>query len=521
MALALPFGSSAEDDGYSPQWVSDDACATEADAGGDNSRKSEADLTGPLAFVEKSGFQSFIGVVISANILALWGETDAPGLLVWPVLDNLFLLVFIAELWLRTASKRLLQESYFRGKDRRHALFDVFIVCIGVFDLWISPVLLRDDSGSRSETSVFLRFLRLFRLARMLRIFRMFAVLSSFATALIEMLETMMWIALVLLITLFTAAVVLVHLLGHGEALPLAGQGWEEEVAVIGGYFRDIGTALFTLFQLTTADNWDMIANPVITINPWWRMFFVVFIIFASWIILSVLTAEASDRMISATTDRKELEARVQEAKHREFINFLRDSFLDADTDGNGSLDLEEFQAMMEKDFVHKRMQTLGISLSRDDFLAAFHMLDIDDSGELTIEEFVDGLGYLQEGLATKHIVNVDYTLKRVERRVEDGMSRIIDTIGKVTAQHHAILHRIRKQESLHSKHQLSLWLWQQWALNTDRGIDGFSPDMLRAGPVRPTEALACEPLGQVERPPRRTREGATAEAHGNEQRHA
>merc|ERR1712137_885888 len=104
------------------------------------------------------------------------------------------------------------------------------------------------------------------------------------------------------------------------------------------------------------------------------------------------------------------------EKKTKSFISFLRDAFLDADADGNGVLDLEEFNGLVEKDFVYKRMKELGIQLSHDELLKAFELLDVDDSGELTIDEFVEGLGYMQEGLATKHIVNVDYSLKRVEK---------------------------------------------------------------------------------------------------------
>lgn len=294
----------------------------------------------------------------------------------------------------------------------------------------------------------------------------MFDNLMAFLNALGKMLDTFVWIFCLLFIFLFSIAVCLVPLLGRGEAL----EGLDVDTADIirvQRYFHDVGTGLFTLFQLTTCDNWDEIANPLIAINPWWRVFFVFFIGLASWTMMAVLTAEASDRMIEATSVKKENVLLNREKRHKEFIHFLRDAFLDADADGNGLLDKEEFQALMEKDFVTKQMKALGILLSQDELMKAWDMLDVDDSGELTIDEFVDGLGHLQEGLATKHIVNVDYSLKRVERQVEERLSGIQQAMTAVQDQNSVILDVIKTQEQSDSVHQPSLWLWQRWAASS------------------------------------------------------
>merc|ERR1712151_24187 len=129
--------------------------------------------------------------------------------------------------------------------------------------------------------------------------------------------------------------------------------------------------------------------------NPWWRLFFVFFIAFASWTMLSVLTAVASTHMIEATSDRKESEIQEQELKHKLFIGFLQDAFVESDTDGNGYLDKEEFESLIAKPEVHRHMRELGVHLTPDELNKAWSMLDMDGSGELNIEEFVTGLSYL------------------------------------------------------------------------------------------------------------------------------
>merc|ERR1712224_188016 len=107
-------------------------------------------------------------------------------------------------------------------------------------------------------------------------------------------------------------------------------------------------------------------------------------------------------------------EAEEAEKNRKKFITFLHDTFLDADADGNGVLDQEEFIALMGKTSVHKEMTRLGIEFTPEWLHGVWEMLDIDGSGELKINDFVVGFSYLQEHLATKHLVSMEYSLKRI-----------------------------------------------------------------------------------------------------------
>mmetsp|Transcript_158892 Transcript_158892/g.505973 ORF Transcript_158892/g.505973 Transcript_158892/m.505973 type:complete len:504 (-) Transcript_158892:106-1617(-) len=380
------------------------------------------------SIVEGDSFQSLIGIVIVSNLFVIWGETDAPHLLVWTILDNAFLVIFIVEIILRIRHRGFQRYIFGDGEgvvcvEHWHVL-DCVIVTVGVLDLWLMPIF--GTAGSSGHKTSFLRFLRLLRLLRLFRLFEMFPALASFIGALKDMMGTFIWIFIVLFMFIFTCAIILTHLLGHGEALGPR-QWLEKEHAEAlhktSLHFGNVPDSLFTLFKLTTIDNWDDIAYPVVEMNPWWRLFFVFFISFASWTMISVLTAVASNKMIAATANRKENETREQERKYQAFIEFLRNSFLAADEDGNGVLDMGEFSSLISQDFVHNRMKELGVHMSREELFKAWEMLDIDESGELTIEEFVTGLSTLQEGLATKHMVSVDYSLKRVSLKTEKNMN--------------------------------------------------------------------------------------------------
>lgn len=433
----------------------------------DNSLRGASDEScRSLKFVERDEFQLFIGLIITANIFSLAGETDYPGWKVWLILDNLFLVIFFLEIVLRISYKGL---SFFADQNRVWAILDTVIVALGISDLWVMPVFIMfwqmDEGGHPKSSSSLLRFLRLLRLLRLMRVFRMSPMLVQFVSALISMMSTIMGIFVILFLFLGCSAILLTHLLGHGEALPDSVD--DEQAAMrdaVMAKFRTVPDSIFTLFQVTTQDNWNQIAIPVIALNKSWRIFFFIFIAFASWIMISVLTAVASDSMIAATSDRKEQERQLRLKKYEEFIQFLRRSFEDADADGNGLLDREEFEAMMEQEFVLKQMRSLGVDITPEELRKAWEMLDIDDSGELTIDEFVAGLSFLTEVLSTKHIVNIDYSLRRTAVRIEKDVDCLLDELLEVRDQNLKILEHLKNQDAHYKQHELSLWLWKEWA---------------------------------------------------------
>jgi len=71
-------------------------------------------------------------------------------------------------------------------------------------------------------------------------------------------------------------------------------------------HFRDIPTTMFSLFQVTTLDNWIDIAQPAIELDSRWQGFFVVFICIASWTMISILTAVASENVVESAMGREE-----------------------------------------------------------------------------------------------------------------------------------------------------------------------------------------------------------------------
>jgi len=420
--------------------------------------------SGESAWVNGDAFGNAVGLAIAVSIAALWGETDEPDVALWTGAEVVCLGVFVFELCARLVAMGASELCF--GQDCLWIWLDALVVGCGAMDLGAGLLCRSATAGGRQSQHSLCpvrAYVRLTRLLRLLRVFKLFPRLMAFMTALRGMLMTSMWLIVLVVMLMLTLGITLTRLFGRGvdegdERFP----GGEPASPSARDLFRDVPTSVFTLFQLMTIDNWEDIARPLVEINPWWRLFFVLFIGLAAWTVLSVLTAVASNNMILATVDRKESEAKEQERKYEAFVEFLKECFKDADIDGNNSLDRNEFDSMIKEDFVHSRMKELGVHLSHQELSNIWDMLDIDESGELTIDEFVTGLSTLQEGLSTKHMVALDYSLKRVTLKAERTMDRLCEKAESLMLQSAELHHHISQRDPRANEaalQQFAVWL--------------------------------------------------------------
>mmetsp|Transcript_92700 Transcript_92700/g.276461 ORF Transcript_92700/g.276461 Transcript_92700/m.276461 type:complete len:502 (+) Transcript_92700:111-1616(+) len=439
----------------------------------DNSVKLNQDVT------QGHVFQAFMGAVIGLNTLAMAAETDHPGWPIWPVLDNSFLCIFLAELVLRVG-KRGVIGFLTSKKERVWNILDTVIVLLGVVDLWLAPLLVYaakvfrawGEDGQVEEVSsgsVVLRFLRLLRLLRLLRVFKMVRRLAAFLEAITMMLGPFFLVIFVLFGFNLFVSIGMTQLLGHNED--------PENADEVSTFFSDVRTSFFSLFQVITMDNWFVIAKPVIEMDGWWSLFFVLFITFCSWTMISILTAVASDNVISATTGKQEKERLERERKTKEFYRLLKAMFETSDEDGNGLLDKPEFEAMLETEQLNELLATMEIPVTREEFFQMWDTLDVAGTGVVTITEFVDGLAYLQEDeIQIRHIASLDFSIRRLSSDLERRLHGLTVRIQEWRAQKRVLLEVLQQEEEVSQQQSFALHCWLQWAVKTDPG--SFPPDL-------------------------------------------
>lgn len=225
-------------------------------------------------FVELPRFGQFILSLILLNAVLLGMETSATLMAQYGntllMLDKLLLGVFVVELLLRIFAYRA---AFFKDP---WSLFDFAVVAIALIPA----------SGP-------LAVLRSLRVLRVLRVLSMVPSMRRVVSALLGSLPGLTSIALVLVLIYYVFAVMATKI--FGAAFP--------------EWFGSIGASFYTLFQVMTLESWSMgIARPVMEQFPYAWLFFVPFILVATFTMLNLFIAIIVNTMQTFSEEEHALE---------------------------------------------------------------------------------------------------------------------------------------------------------------------------------------------------------------------
>ncbi|MCU0454392.1 MAG: ion transporter [Bacteroidetes bacterium] len=235
-----------------------------------------------------------IGLETSPAIMSAWGT--------WLLtIDAVILGVFVVETVIKLAVYR---GSYFRSGWN-------------VFDFIIIAIALLPASGALSV----LRALRIFR---SLRLIKAVPRLRFIVETLLHSLPSLTWIFVLLSLVFYVFAVVGTKMFGadHPE------------------WFGDLGASMFTLFQIMTLEGWADIARTVQATTPLSIVYFLTFILMASYTTLNIFIAIVVNTM-----------SEMQQRENRQQLDAIGSLIADERTDLHRDLRLlkEQIQRMEEK----------------------------------------------------------------------------------------------------------------------------------------------------------------------------
>ncbi len=207
--------------------------------------------------VESAFVQRLIIALIAINAVTLGLETD-PDVVAqaghWLIrLDQFVLTVFVLEIGAKLVGYG---PRFFRDPWN-------------VFDFLVVAIALIPASGP-------LAVLRTLRILRVLRLISVMPRLRFVVESLLKAVPGILSIAGLMLILFYVAAVMATSLFG----------------AEFPEWFGSIGASMYTLFQVMTLESWSMgIARPVMAVHPYAWVFFVPFILLATFTMLNLFIA--------------------------------------------------------------------------------------------------------------------------------------------------------------------------------------------------------------------------------------
>ncbi|MFN3544256.1 MAG: ion transporter [Thiobacillus sp.] len=239
------------------------------------------------AWIESRRVQNVIIALIVVNAVILGLETSptvmavaGPQLL---ALDKIILSVFVVEILIKLFAQGL---GFFRRGWN-------------VFDFLVVGIALVPASGP-------LAILRALRVLRVLRLLSMMPRLRLVVEALLHSLPGIGSIALLMVVIYYVAAVMATKLFG----------------ATHPDWFGSIWHSMYTLFQVMTLESWSMgIVRPVMESHPYAWLFFIPFILIATFTVLNLFIAIIVDAMQSMHERAlKQEEVQIAEAVHSEGV---------------------------------------------------------------------------------------------------------------------------------------------------------------------------------------------------------
>ncbi|MFC9997619.1 ion transporter [Nocardia sp. NPDC127526] len=232
---------------------------------------------GVRKLVESPRFQRFVIAVILVNAVALGAETSESVMVVGGgvvrLVDTIALVIFVVEMLLKLYGYGL---AYFRDPWN-------------CFDFLVVAVALLPATGGLSV-------LRAFRILRVLRLVSATPSMRKVVASLLAALPGMGSILGLLAVVLYVAAVTATKLFG----------------TVTPEYFGSLGTSMWTLFQVMTGEAWPDIARTVMDEKPLAWIFFLVYILVSTFVVLNLFLAV----MVSAAEDVRADENREHTDRH-------------------------------------------------------------------------------------------------------------------------------------------------------------------------------------------------------------
>lgn len=279
-----------------------------------------------IKLVEQNWFGHFILTLILINAVLLGVETSASlmaqyGLLL-ESLDKLLLGVFVVELLLRIYAYR---GAFFKDA---WSLFDFAVVAIALIPA----------SGP-------LAVLRSLRVLRVLRVLSIVPSMKRVVSALLGSLPGLASIAMVLVLIYYVFAVISTKI--FGEAFPQ--------------WFGSIGDSFYTLFQVMTLESWSMgISRPVMEVYPYAWVFFVPFILVATFTMLNLFIAIIVNTMQTFSDEEhaqeRELDKQAQNQEQQQMHAELKAI----------RLELQQLQALLRSSPVIAPQSPVSTDLNRD-----------------------------------------------------------------------------------------------------------------------------------------------------------
>lgn len=368
-------------------------------------------------------FECAISLVIVANsaLIGVESQLATHGESVeWADLAEIgFMGTYILELIVRAIALRwsALRDGWF--------LFDFGLVMIAILEQVLSVTV----AGSAGQQIMILRLLRLFRLVRTFRMIKQIRSIWRLVYGLMNSSETMISAFALLGLVLYVFGVLALQVISADPGL----QSDPETQILIEHRFSSLGMTMMTLTQFVTVDSIASVYLPLIRQNPWLMFYFIPLILVVSISLMNLVTASLVEAALEHARQEKEEERKLANVAAKNMLPDIVKLFDQLDTDRSGFLVIQEMKDFETEGLVPPELLDKA---SVESMSELFQQLDVDESGRVNREEFIEGL--LDIFLREVPVFAIQATkmlrlVRESQLKVEADMRSLQDQLGTKT----------------------------------------------------------------------------------------
>jgi len=371
-----------------------------------------------------------VSIGVQVNYMAVEAGNTTP--LTFRAIDWAFCCVFTAELSSRLAVHG---RALYSMKGWKWNVFDTVVVFNQIVDELTMLTLAGTEAQGAIENLGFLKMLRLGRILRLIRMVRLIPELKSMVYLIAASLGSFFWTLMLLILMMFCVAVHFTEAAG-GLAKDWAESGDHDRALEIRKYWGSVTQSMLSLYQAITG-------------GESWRTFVAVFdyggsyvtntLIFSTYIAFAVLV------MLNLVTGVfvEGAQRIIKEDRDNELVRQVCKLFILTDDDASHTLSWTEFEEHLEDTQMDIFFE--AVDLNRQHARVLFDLLDADNSGTLSVEEFVRGCLRLKGPARSIDLANlvqnfeqstqkVNLQLESVEKNLSEGHRFLSSTLANLSS---------------------------------------------------------------------------------------
>jgi len=331
-------------------------------------------------------------------------------------IESLFTAFFAVEWLLRLA---VYQKWFFRVDDWKWHVFDTILVLLS-----LAEVVIQLAAGAMKQTML----LRVFRVARLVRLLKIARYLTFFRElrlmifGLIASLRSLLWSFVMLGLVVYIFSIIFVQAaISFFQKDQFAGEPKEMDIA----YRKWFGSTTLSMRTLLVAisggNDWYEYVDMLEYVDVLYSFIFILYIMLVFHGILHVIASIFVDSAMTSSKEEKDHKIYEEMTSKDSYMTLMKTVLQEADNDESGTVSWGEFQKYLDDPRMKEFFKAIELDVTEARGL--YKLLDVDESDEVPIEEFVTGCFRLKGAGKSLDLASLMHENKKVMRVLMKFMS--------------------------------------------------------------------------------------------------